>query len=273
MKIDPLVAIILAAGTGNRLRPYTETRPKAMIDVAGAPIISWQLGALGRLDVECSIVCVGHEAETVDHHVRALTEAAATPMPVMAVVNERFAETGTAYSLLRALAVVPPGAPGILVLEGDILVEVSLLADLVRSGRNAPGPGAVIVAEPTSADSSDVYVRPGGVVTRVVHASRRSRLAVDARAERWSNMGCYLFTGSSARHLAVEVCEKSVLADPTAPLETAIDLVAVRGGLRLCAGDLDRAREIDTPADLEDAAAWWTDRARTAPCAITPVSG
>ena len=36
-------AVILAGGQGQRLRPLTEDRPKCMVEVAGAPIILWQL--------------------------------------------------------------------------------------------------------------------------------------------------------------------------------------------------------------------------------------
>ena len=36
-------AIILAAGEGNRLRPHTEDRPKALVPLAGKPLLEWQL--------------------------------------------------------------------------------------------------------------------------------------------------------------------------------------------------------------------------------------
>ncbi|WP_017612553.1 nucleotidyltransferase family protein [Nocardiopsis salina] len=36
-------ALILAGGQATRLRPYTDTRPKAMVEVAGRPIIDHQL--------------------------------------------------------------------------------------------------------------------------------------------------------------------------------------------------------------------------------------
>src|SRR5882724_10099617 len=39
-------AVILAAGLGKRLRPYTLTTPKPLLPVQGRPILDWTMGAL-----------------------------------------------------------------------------------------------------------------------------------------------------------------------------------------------------------------------------------
>ena len=41
-------AIILAAGRGSRLAPYTDDDPKSLVPVAGRPLLEWQLDALRR---------------------------------------------------------------------------------------------------------------------------------------------------------------------------------------------------------------------------------
>ncbi|MEM3182549.1 MAG: sugar phosphate nucleotidyltransferase, partial [Fervidicoccaceae archaeon] len=41
--MEKLIALILAGGYGKRLRPYTDTLPKPMIEVGGKPILEWQI--------------------------------------------------------------------------------------------------------------------------------------------------------------------------------------------------------------------------------------
>ena len=41
-------AIILAAGEGRRLRPFTVNKPKAMIHIAGKPILRYILDSLAQ---------------------------------------------------------------------------------------------------------------------------------------------------------------------------------------------------------------------------------
>ncbi|WP_018962916.1 NTP transferase domain-containing protein [Coprothermobacter platensis] len=40
--------VILAAGEGKRLKPLTEDRPKAMVEVLGKPLVQWQIESLQR---------------------------------------------------------------------------------------------------------------------------------------------------------------------------------------------------------------------------------
>ena len=41
-------AMILAAGRGERMRPLTDSTPKAMLTVGGRPLIEWHLEKLAR---------------------------------------------------------------------------------------------------------------------------------------------------------------------------------------------------------------------------------
>lgn len=52
-------ALIFAAGKGERMRPLTETRPKALLRVRGLPLIGWHLRALARAGVREVVVNTG----------------------------------------------------------------------------------------------------------------------------------------------------------------------------------------------------------------------
>lgn len=76
-------AVILAGGEGTRLRPYTDTRPKAMIEVAGEPIIDHQLRWLASEGVEHVVVSCGYLAEVLTEHLANVS----VPMEITAVVE------------------------------------------------------------------------------------------------------------------------------------------------------------------------------------------
>src|SRR5437660_11386760 len=62
-------AIILAAGLGTRLRPYTETTPKPLLPLRGRPLLDWALGALPPA-VDRLLVVVHYLAEQVEEYLR-----------------------------------------------------------------------------------------------------------------------------------------------------------------------------------------------------------
>jgi len=63
-----LQAVILAGGLGTRLRPLTETIPKAMTPVRGRPFIDYEIGLLKRGGVDDFVICVGHLGDAIERH-------------------------------------------------------------------------------------------------------------------------------------------------------------------------------------------------------------
>ncbi len=58
-------AIILAGGRGERLRPYTEDRPKPMVEVLGVPILAYQLHWLQGQGVTGVVMACGYRHEVI----------------------------------------------------------------------------------------------------------------------------------------------------------------------------------------------------------------
>ena len=62
-------AVILAGGQATRLRPYTQDRPKAMVEVAGIPVCEHQLIWLAAAGVEQAVMSVGYRAEVIQDRI------------------------------------------------------------------------------------------------------------------------------------------------------------------------------------------------------------
>jgi NDP-sugar pyrophosphorylase family protein len=63
-------AMILAAGLGTRLRPLTDDRPKALVEVAGRTLIEITLRRLSTFGVQEAIVNVHHFADLVSEYLK-----------------------------------------------------------------------------------------------------------------------------------------------------------------------------------------------------------
>ena len=51
--------LILAAGASRRLYPLTENTPKCLLDIGGLPILSHQLNALNKYNINEVIIVLG----------------------------------------------------------------------------------------------------------------------------------------------------------------------------------------------------------------------
>lgn len=194
MTEGPVVAVVLAAGQGTRMR---SDRPKVLHEAAGRPLLAWVLDAARSAGCERVAVVVGHQAERVR---RAFAGAG-----VEWVLQERQLGTGHALAQVESLVGSGPGAVPddslLLVLNGDVpLVTPATLRRLVRSARSHWG--ALAVAE------LDEPGRLGRVVPRRDAPDRLERIveAADADEEelaiRTVNAGLYALPTEVFRYLA-----------------------------------------------------------------------
>ena len=97
-RIGDVPVAILAGGRATRLRPLTESIPKAMVEVAGRPFIDHQLALLRRRGLRRAVLCLGYRGEQVEAH---LGDGAAQGMEV-AYSYDGEALLGTGGALRRA---------------------------------------------------------------------------------------------------------------------------------------------------------------------------
>jgi L-glutamine-phosphate cytidylyltransferase len=104
-------AVILAAGRGTRLGPYTVDRPKCLVELRGRSLLDRQVSALRAAGAEEVAVVAGWRAELFDG--RRLT----------VFVNERWAGTTMVESLATAASWLRAGP--VLVSYGDIVYSAA----------------------------------------------------------------------------------------------------------------------------------------------------
>ena len=68
LEISDVPVALLAGGLATRLRPITETIPKAMVEVAGRPFIDHQFDLLRRNGIRRVVLCLGYLGRQVEHH-------------------------------------------------------------------------------------------------------------------------------------------------------------------------------------------------------------
>ena len=57
--------MLLAAGRGERLRPLTDTVPKALVEAGGKPLIVWHLERLARAGIRDAVINISHLGERI----------------------------------------------------------------------------------------------------------------------------------------------------------------------------------------------------------------
>jgi UDP-N-acetylglucosamine diphosphorylase / glucose-1-phosphate thymidylyltransferase / UDP-N-acetylgalactosamine diphosphorylase / glucosamine-1-phosphate N-acetyltransferase / galactosamine-1-phosphate N-acetyltransferase len=125
MRDSPMVkkAVVLAAGEGKRLRPFTETMPKVMLPVANKPILEYVFDAIkdaGITDVFC---VVGYKKEVIQEHFKDYTK-----LNITYIVQDK--QLGTAHALLQAKNQIKEP---FIVLAGDNIIDSQSIVRLIQN--------------------------------------------------------------------------------------------------------------------------------------------
>lgn len=121
-------AIILAAGVGSRLYPYTKDKPKCLLEVDGMTLLERTVKILLANNVESVIVATGYLHDQVENFFKEKFPQ----KPITCIPNPHYKTTNNAQSLLTALRSYE--APLIL-MDGDLLFDPILLKNLIQSSK------------------------------------------------------------------------------------------------------------------------------------------
>lgn len=95
----PRLAMVLAAGRGERMQPLTARMPKPMVPVAGQPLIDHVLDRLARAGVERAVVNVHYMADMLEGHLKGRSGGP----PQVIISDERAELLDTAGGIAKAL--------------------------------------------------------------------------------------------------------------------------------------------------------------------------
>jgi len=115
-------AVILAAGEGKRLRPFTETMPKVMLPVANKPVLEYVFDAVKNSGIDEIIVVVGYKKEVIMEYFKNYED-----IDITYVVQDK--QLGTAHALLQAKKYINDS---FIVLSGDNIIDQSSISKLIK---------------------------------------------------------------------------------------------------------------------------------------------
>ena len=112
-------AIILAAGEGTRLRPFTFNRPKCLVEFAGIPLLAHQVDVLKEVGISDINVVTGYLANEVED------------LGYKTIYNADYMSTNMVESLMCAVDLLN-GESDVLIIYGDIIYEAEIVRTLLE---------------------------------------------------------------------------------------------------------------------------------------------
>lgn len=150
-------AVILAAGEGTRLRPFTMSRPKGMIPVGNRPILEYVVEALVKNGIKDIVMVVGYRKDTIMLHFQDGKRFGAA---IEYVVQEK--PLGTAHAL--SVAADRLGDDDFLTVAGDNLIGARIVADLLQNHNGL----SIAVAESENPSKYGVVKTEGNRIVEMV---------------------------------------------------------------------------------------------------------
>ncbi|MGF1665928.1 MAG: nucleotidyltransferase family protein [Acidimicrobiia bacterium] len=233
-----MIAVVPAAGRGSRLGPLTVDRPKALIPVAGRPVLFWVIEGLAAAGVSEVVVVTGHLAEQI--------EGVLDRAPIAVSTVRQRSPRGTADALMAA-SVAVDGRPFIYA-WGDLVTDPAWYRRVVEAWPGGAALAVNRVDDPTA--GAAVTVDGAGSVTSIVEKPPAGSSSTPFNA---SGIGA-LPAGAWAHLAAVEPSVRGELEITSA----LVSMVAA--GVPFTAVEIGPVFDIGTPDGLAAAELWAAER-------------
>jgi histidinol-phosphate phosphatase family protein len=150
-------AVILAGGRGERLRPFTDELPKAMVPIASKPLLAYQIDNLCRCGITDILLVTGYRGEQIAAY---FGDGSRFGVRLEYYVEQE--PLGTAGALARLRSDLPEQ---ILVLYGDLMLDLDLRRFVAFHGAHA-GTCSIVVHPNGHPADSDVVVLDAQTMVR-----------------------------------------------------------------------------------------------------------
>lgn len=171
-----MYALIIAGGEGERLRPLTSDRPKAMVPVAGRPIVEHQLDWLRSAGVTDAVLLCGYRADVLKAHIG---DGGRFGLRVQYSVETE--PLGRGGALRQGYRLVPTSETRVVACNGDIITNQPL-AEVIRYHDRKRG-AATVMLSPLRSPFGIVSIKRDGRITEF-----REKPALP----HWVNAGIYV---------------------------------------------------------------------------------
>jgi choline kinase len=163
-----MIGLILAAGAGRRLRPYTDTLPKALVPVdeeRDLTVLDLTLANFAEVGLTEAAIVVGYRAEAV--RARHAEFESRYGLRIELVHNDKAEEWNNAYSLWCARDLLKQG---VILANGDTVHPVSVERTLLAAREAAPGARILLALDtvkPLADEEMKVIASAGRGVERI----------------------------------------------------------------------------------------------------------
>jgi MurNAc alpha-1-phosphate uridylyltransferase len=138
-------AMILAAGLGTRLKPVTDTKPKALVEVGGIPMIELAIRYLKKYGIERIVINLHH----FPNQIRLFLKEKNNFGLEILFSDESNALLDTGGAIKKASSILDPNSPFVL-MAVDILTDLNLGAMIDFHKKNKPMVTLAVKDRPTS---------------------------------------------------------------------------------------------------------------------------
>lgn len=178
-----MIAMVLAAGLGTRLRPLTQTLAKPALPILGTTLLEENLGLLARAGIDEVVVNAHHLADTVAD----VAHRAANRLGLKVHLSIEWPDVrGTGGALVAARPLLDRGEAFLLV-NGDVLTDLDPSAAIEAHRSRGAASTMILRPMPEGADYGAVEVDEAGLVARIAGHGRALTPGEEVES--------YLFTG------------------------------------------------------------------------------